>query len=202
MIECSPDYRIIQQSVSDLTEYSRIPIAFTVDRILKVTAIENGLGGLLLEETKLDAPYVKDYDAEEGNAPACWPARWDLSNWAMITAVRDGNLVGGAVLAFGTKAVDLLENRTDLTVLWDLRVRPDHRHRGVGQAIFEAAVSWARERGCLQIKAETQNINVAACRFYAKQGCALGAINRHAYPDFPSEVQLLWYRDVETCSVP
>src|SRR5262249_49981091 len=86
MIECSPDYRIIHQPVSNLTEYSRIPIAFTVDRILEVTLVDNGLGGLLLEETKLDAPYVKDYDAIEGNAPASWPARWDLSNWGMITA--------------------------------------------------------------------------------------------------------------------
>jgi GNAT superfamily N-acetyltransferase len=200
MIERSPDFRIIQQPVSNLTEYSRIPIAFTVDRILGITLVDNGLGGVLLEETKLDAPYVKDYDAEEGNAPASWAARWDLSNWGMITALVDGNLVGGAVLAFRTKAVDLLEDRTDLTVLWDLRVHPDHRHRGVGQGIFHAAVSWARELGCLQIKAETQNINVAACRFYAKQGCVLGAINRYAYPDFPSEVQLLWYMDLETCS--
>jgi hypothetical protein len=28
---------ILEQAVSDLTEYSRIPIAFTVDRILEVT---------------------------------------------------------------------------------------------------------------------------------------------------------------------
>jgi GNAT superfamily N-acetyltransferase len=186
--------RVLEQPVSDLTEYSRIPIAFTVDRILEVTPVDNGLGGLLLEEATLDAPFVKDYDTIEGNSPKCWPARWDVSNWGMITSFVAEQLVGGAVLASGTNALDLLENRTDLAVLWDLRVHPDHRHRGVGQAIFRAAVSWARARGCRQIKAETQNINVAACRFYAKQGCILGAINRMAYPDFPSEVQLMWYK--------
>ena len=44
------------------------------------------------------------------------------------------------------------------------------------------------------MKVETQNVNVPACRFYARQGCVLGAINRFAYPDLPDEVQLLWYK--------
>ncbi|MGZ8471829.1 MAG: hypothetical protein ACXWZ7_20745 [Gemmatirosa sp.] len=41
---------------------------------------------------------------------------------------------------------------------------------------------------------ETQNVNVAACRFYAHQGCILGAVHRFAYPTLPDEAQLLWYR--------
>jgi hypothetical protein len=41
---------------------------------------------------------------------------------------------------------------------------------------------------------ETQNINVPACRFYARMRCTLGAIHRYAYPDLPGEAQLLWYR--------
>jgi hypothetical protein len=44
--------------------------------------------------------------------------------------------------------------------------------------------------------AETQNINVAACRFYAKQGCTLSAINRFAYRDCPEEVQLIWRKEL------
>jgi GNAT superfamily N-acetyltransferase len=188
--------KIVQQPVADLTEYSRIPIAFTVDRILEVTTIENGLGGLILQETPLDCPYIKDYDAIEGNSPESWAARWDLSNWGMISALANGKLIGGAVLAFGTDALDLLDKRTDLTLIWDLRVHPDYRHQGVGQDLFRAAEAWARARRCLQIKVETQNINVPACRFYRKQGCVLGAMNRHAYPAFPTEVQLLWYKSL------
>ena len=42
---------------------------------------------------------------------------------------------------------------------------------------------------------ETQNVNVRACRFYARQGFALGAVNRDAYPDLPDEVLLLWYKE-------
>ena len=46
---------------------------------------------------------------------------------------------------------------------------------------------------------ETQNINVNACRFYAKQGCKLGGINRYGYGDHPQvkhEVMLIWYLDL------
>jgi len=42
---------------------------------------------------------------------------------------------------------------------------------------------------------ETQNINVPACRFYARQAFVLGAVNRGAYPDLPHDVQLLWYKE-------
>ena len=178
-----------------LTDYARIPIAFTVDRILEITPVDNGLGGLILRETTVDSPYVKDYDALEGNTPASWAARWNISNWGMISAFVDGKLIGGAVLAWRTDAVALLDQRTDLTLIWDLRIHPDFRHQGVGQMLFRAAEAWARARTCRQIKVETQNINVPACRFYAKHGCVLGAINRFAYPDFPAEVQLLRYRD-------
>ena len=46
------------------------------------------------------------------------------------------------------------------------------------------------------MKVETQNINVPACRFYARMGCELGTIDRFAYPDLPGETQLLWHLDL------
>ncbi len=190
------ELQILEGPVVDLSRYGRLPISFTVDRILEVTPIDNGLGGLVLSEAAVDAPFVKDYDAIEGNAPRFWPDRFDLMNWGMITALIQDELIGGAVLAFATDGVDMLENRTDLTVLWDLRVHPNYRRHGVGRALFHAATVWARARRCRQIKIETQNINVPACRFYANQGCVLAAIHRHAYACFPNEVQLLWYKDL------
>jgi hypothetical protein len=35
------DLHIVEQPVSDLTEYARLPIAFTVDRFLEVTPVDN-----------------------------------------------------------------------------------------------------------------------------------------------------------------
>jgi hypothetical protein len=48
----------------------------------------------------------------------------------------------------------------------------------------------------MAIEVETQNINVPACRFYARMGCRLGAVDRQAYPEFPNEVQLLFYKRI------
>ena len=110
--------------------------------------------------------------------------------------MRNGSRLGGAVVAWNTPGVDMLEGRDDLAVLWDLRVHPDHRREGVGSRLFQHAAAWARAKGCRQLKIETQNINVRACKFYAKQGCYLGAVHAGAYPEFPEEVQLLWYLDL------
>ena len=44
------------------------------------------------------------------------------------------------------------------------------------------------------LKVETQHVNVAACRFYGRRGCTLGAVHRDAYPSLPDEIQLLWYK--------
>jgi len=42
----------------------------------------------------------------------------------------------------------------------------------------------------------TQHINVAACRFYERQGCVLEGVNHFAYRERPDEIQLLWYKDL------
>jgi GNAT superfamily N-acetyltransferase len=177
-----------------LAEYGQISIAFEVDRILEVTLADDGLGGMLLAEVGVADPYLKDYDVVDGEGPTRWARRFDLSNWGLICACRDGARVGGAMLAHSTRGVWMLGGREDVAVLWDMRVAPQQRGAGVGSALFRAAEAWARARGCDWLKIETQNVNVAACRFYRKMGCTLGGVDRFAYPDLPGEVQLLWWK--------
>jgi GNAT superfamily N-acetyltransferase len=185
---------IVEQSVEALAEYGSIPIAFEVRSIFDVQIIDRGLGGFVLVERACEPFYVKDYDAFEGDRPVCWADQWDLSQWGVLSAFVEGVRVGGCAVAYDTPGVNMLEGRKDLAVLWDLRVHPDHRGRGVGTRLFRAAEAWARQRGCRVFKVETQNINVPACRFYARQGCMLGTIHRYAYTDFPDEVQMVWYK--------
>jgi GNAT superfamily N-acetyltransferase len=147
-----------------------------------------------LTETGVSSPYVKDYDALEGAGPHCWPGRFDVSNWALIGARQNGASAGGAVIATRTPGLHMLGDRDDVAVLWDIRVSPRERGRGIGSALFRAAGDWAGARGCRWLKIETQNVNVPACRFYQKMGCTLGAIDRFAYPGLPGEVQLLWWK--------
>ena len=114
----------------------------------------------------------------------------------MVAAYLAGVRVAGAVVAIRTEGLDLLEGREDLALLWDLRVAPESRNRGIGSALFAAAVRWSRARGCAQLEVETQNINVSACNFYARRGCRLEAVHHDAYPDLPDEIQLLWVLDL------
>jgi len=189
----SLDIREESLTPAALSEHAAIPIAFTVDRVLEVRLLDGGLGGMSLTETAT-GPYVKDYDALQGAGPQCWPRRFDVSNWGLIAARRDGASAGGAVIASKTPGLHMLGGRDDVAVLWDIRVSPGERGRGVGAALFRAAGDWARARGCRWLKIETQNVNVPACRFYQKMGCTLGAIDRFAYPGQPAEVRLLWWK--------
>jgi GNAT superfamily N-acetyltransferase len=186
--------RVVEQPMDRLADHGQIPIAFRVDRELQVSLDQGGLSGIRLIEVAVDPPWIKDYDTVDGHRPSEWPARFDMACWGLIAAHLDGRWVGGAVIAFDTAGLNMLDDRSDVAVLWDLRVHPGARSSGVGTALFDAVEDWARARSCEMLKVETQNINVPACRFYARMGCTLGAIHRYAYPDLPGEAQLLWYR--------
>jgi GNAT superfamily N-acetyltransferase len=189
---------IQEEPLSALAEHAKIPIAFRVERVLDVSALEDGLGGLVLAERPIEVSYEKDYDAVKREGPTRWPRQFDVSNWGLIAAHLDGQRVGGAVIAFNTANVNMLEQRHDLAVLWDLRVHARERCKGIGSQLFEVAKDWALSRGCRQLKVETQNINVPACRFYARMGCTLGSIDRFAYPELPRETRLVWCMDLDT----
>src|SRR4030095_5427330 len=192
------EFEICEESVSTISEHCNVSIAFEYDRILELTMVDNGLGGFLLDARHLPVPQVKDYDAVASERPSSWADQFDLSSWGFLVARSHGERIGGAVIAFDSEGVQMLERRRDLAVLWDIRVAPTFRGQGVGASLFQAAEQWSVERKCSQLKIETQNTNYAACRFYMRQGCELGVINRLAYPDVPNEVQLLWYKDLSS----
>jgi GNAT superfamily N-acetyltransferase len=190
-------FEIAEEPITALDGYGRIPMAFEVRSIFDVTTQTDGSGEFQLTRRMLAAPYdMKDYDAIAGEGPANWARSFDLSHWGLFGAYANEGRIGGTAIAFNTQGVSMLEGRKDLAVLWDIRVTPQAKGQGVGSTLFRAAEVWAAARGCRQLKVETQNINVPACRFYQRMGCKLGAANRGAYTEFPHEVQLLWYKDL------
>lgn len=182
-----------------LERYSEIPIHFRVESVLRVDEIDGGIGGLRLVEEPVSEPYVKDYDELDKEGPKRWAKRFDVTNWLFLVAAEGDKTIGGATVAFASPGVEMLEGRDDLAVLWDIRVHPDYRGRGVGTTLFDDAATWIRQQGCKQLKVETQNVNVRACRFYAGRGCHLGSINRYGYssdPRIAHETMLCWYLDL------
>src|SRR3954470_11767018 len=180
-----------------LDVYASIAIAYAFTEVLD-PEIPLTPGSLLpFGSRTLNEPRTKDYDREPGNHPLDWPERFDLRDWAFLTATTGDHLVGGAVVVAGGPDIDMLEGRDDLALLWDIRVLPEARGKGVGTALLASGAAWARGRGARQLKVETQNTNVQACRFYASHGFRLEAVRRGAYPELPDEVELLWYKDLE-----
>jgi GNAT superfamily N-acetyltransferase len=188
--------RIVEIDPTQLAEYDRIPSRFEVRAVLEVDLVEGGLGGMLLREVPVERPYIKDYDAY-GELPSDWPKKFDVHNWGFFLAMDGDRPVGAAAVAFDTTGVFMLEDRGDLAVLWDIRVQPERG--GAGILLFRHATEWARRRGCTQMKIETQNVNVPACRFYQKMGARLGEIRRFGYaavPHVAHGVMLCWYLEL------
>ena len=181
----------------NLMAYATIPIAFTATSILRVELTDGGVRGITLTEEPLPAPVLHDGDAIEGEGPIRWLDHgWDLAGWVMLCAFDGDRRVGGAVVAVHTEGMWFLRGRTDTSALWDLRVDHDYRRQGVGRRLFEAAGAWSKARGLVRMKIETQNTNVAACRFYRAMGARLGGFERYAYVNLPDEVELDWYLEL------
>jgi ribosomal protein S18 acetylase RimI-like enzyme len=185
-----------EEPIERLEEQGELSIAFVVDRMLVPTLVEGGLGGVTFAEHPVTPSVVKDYDVLDGEGPLRWRRSFDVSRWGFLSAWEGDDRVGGAVIAFDTPDVHLLDGRRDVAALWDLRVHPDRRSSGVGTLLWRGFEDWARARGCRDVKVETQNNNVTACRFYVRMGCSLGALHRFRYPDLPDEIQLLWYKSL------
>jgi len=180
---------IVAESAESLAAYASVSIAFETTMRVDTSAVATS-GDIRTSTlpTKLD----KDYDAYPGSHPLDWPTRFNVGRWTFLAAYRAGVRVGGAVVIADDSQIELLEHRSDLALLWDLRVAPEVRGRGVGSALICVAQEWAWSNACSEIRVETQDINVAACRAYARHGFRVHAVNPNAYPDLPNEVQLLW----------
>lgn len=186
----SEDRRVVRAGFSALEAYGRLSIAFTITERIRLPELVASKGMNLIAEPIPSRP--KDYDVFIEERPTNLPNRFDVRNWELLLAYDRDKVCGGAIIARDTPDVDMLQKRRDLAILWDIRVDPAWRGKGVGRLLFLAAADWAREYGCRELMVETQDVNVEACRFYRAMGCSLASIDPEAYPPELDEVQLIW----------
>jgi ribosomal protein S18 acetylase RimI-like enzyme len=125
-------------------------------------------------------PHIKDYrtDGDEEE---------DLRDHALFVA-----MLGTAVIG----RISVTRNWNGYGLLDHFGVGRDHRRGGIGRRLFEQAKAWAMAQGLPGLTLETQNNNLAACRFYERQGFELGGIDRFFYRGLEPatrEVALFWY---------
>lgn len=178
-----------------LTEYAAIATSFEVrEAIGPLTA---GPAPDPLPRRAVGPAFRKDYDAIAGNGPDGWHARFAVERACFMAAYDDGRRVGGAVAIVDPADVARLGGDPPFALLWDLRVAPEARGCGVGRALLGAAQAAAREMGGRGMTAETQDINVAACRLYAHAGFIIVRVDPAAYPDIAGETQIVWAKSFE-----
>jgi streptothricin acetyltransferase len=70
------------------------------------------------------------------------------------------------------------------------------RRRGIGRALVRRGEEWARKQGLPGMMVETQDNNVAACRFYSSCGFVLKGFDTGLYwasEQYRKEIALFWY---------
>jgi GNAT superfamily N-acetyltransferase len=187
--EIRRDYR------PSLTEYATTATAFEVREVIgPVTA---GPAPNPLPRRVVSPAFRKDYDAIAGNGPDEWHARFVVDRACFMAAYDHGRRVGGAVVIVDPADVARLGGDPPLALLWDVRVTPEVRGRGIGRALLGAAETAAQQSGCPGLIAETQDINVAACHLYAHAGYIMVRIDPAAYPGSAGETQIVWAKSFE-----
>ena len=84
---------------------------------------------------------------------------------------REAQEAGGALIGFLTGYQDIHSVRFGYRA-WveDFAVHPEHRSRGVGKALLDAAKGWARERGATHLELDSALARTDAHRFYEREG--------------------------------
>ncbi|MHB8636927.1 MAG: GNAT family N-acetyltransferase [Fimbriimonadaceae bacterium] len=184
--------RLVEQGIEALAAYETVPISFEIRSRVDLEILRATSGATIAEIPT--AARWKDYDAHARDRPTALAARFDMSSWLILSAFDEGGRRGGIIVAHNTPGCDMLDGRRDLAVPFDLRVDPAARGRGIGRTLFAYGVKWAQARGCTELRVETQDVNVAACRFYRAMGCELFSARAQGYGPELDEAMLIWRR--------
>jgi ribosomal protein S18 acetylase RimI-like enzyme len=167
---------IDESTVQSVKQYSS---SFEVTSKLVLHA-ENGK----INYTVVDVPsHIKQYGLEEVE-PKTYVGSSDKT---VFFAYVDGKLAG---------QIRLWKHWNNYVYIDDIAVEPDHRGRGVGYALIQRAIEWAKLKGLPGIMLETQNNNVAACRLYERCGFELCGFDTRLYKGLDpatDEIALYWY---------
>jgi streptothricin acetyltransferase len=78
----------------------------------------------------------------------------------------------------------------------DIAVAKNWRQKGIGTELLKKAGEWARENNFIGLMLETQDVNLSACRFYARNNFVIGSVDNMLYSKFPAanEKAIFWYQ--------
>ena len=169
---------IEEYSAQNHRDLNRCDASFTVDAKLVLHGRDDSLSYTVVSIP----PYTKHYPPQDEHTT--YLAQRDKG---IFLAYVDGQLAGQIVI---------FKNWNGYAYVDDLAVDSAKRRCGVGRALMQQAITWAKARQLPGIMLETQNVNVAACRFYEQCGFVLGGFDRFLYRGLDpktEEIALYWY---------
>ncbi|HEY8465288.1 MAG TPA: GNAT family N-acetyltransferase [Solirubrobacterales bacterium] len=112
--------------------------------------------------------------APPGSKPALWDEVRARAALAATIAGDDSDVLvadeADELIGFCTAYLDMHSVRFGPRVwIEDLAVHPDHRSRGIGKALLDAAKDWARARGATHLELDSSFARQDAHRFYERE---------------------------------
>lgn len=193
-----PDETIIEIRPLTLEDIPKLPEIRPTYRTDTVLAVEREGEGYLvswrLTERRLEKPFDKGglYDfTPETQAAIRKRLERGAAAYQRVAVLNAVRLVG---------LLDMVWQAWNETAfIWNLMIDLDFRRQGIGRRLWHLAVRAAREWRARAITLETQQTNIAACRFYAQMGCRLVGLDEAMYanpsnaPNAPlKEIALFW----------
>lgn len=93
--------------------------------------------------------------------------------------------------------IRLRSNWNGFAYIENIAVAKKSRQLGIGTALLNVAIEWAKRKNFIGLMLETQDINISACRFYAKNNFVIGGVDCMLYANFPNaanEKAIFWYQ--------
>jgi ribosomal protein S18 acetylase RimI-like enzyme len=163
----------------NVEDFGRCDSSFTVNCKL----ILNAANGKITYTIVDIPPYTRQYSPEEFDSGFYQ----DHPDRAIFFAYMDEELAG---------EIRLRKNWNDYAYIDSIVVDSKYRKLGVGNALMKQAIDWAKLRNFPGVMLETQDNNVAACKFYERCGFKLHGFDTHLYkgpnPE-TDEIALYWY---------
>ncbi|HDR4306428.1 TPA: streptothricin N-acetyltransferase SatA [Bacillus anthracis] len=175
---------IRELETNDLDNFPEIDDSFIVNARLMLSLSKVNRR---IEYTVEDVPsYEKSY-LQNDNEELVYNEYINKPNQIIYIALLHNQIIGFIVLK---------KNWNNYAYIEDITVDKKYRTLGVGKRLIAQAKQWAKEGNMPGIMLETQNNNVAACKFYEKCGFVIGVFDFLVYKGLnmtSDEVAIYWY---------
>ncbi|MDA1531026.1 streptothricin N-acetyltransferase SatA [Bacillus cereus group sp. TH260-2LC] len=169
---------------NDLDNFPEIDDSFIVNArlILSLSKVNRHI-----EYTVEDVPRYEKIYLQNDNEELTYNEYINKPNQVIYIALLHNQIIGFIVLK---------KNWNRYAYVEDITVDKKYRTLGVGKQLIDQAKQWAKEGNMPGIMLETQNNNVAACKFYEKCGFVIGGFDFLVYKGLDmtnDEVAMYWY---------